>query len=287
MVTVFEKSVISRDQIFQVVVIDNEISTRSASMGEHPNFKTSSNMSLSPDYVEELSTSNRNTKTILHWFGIELRSPGGFWQKVQFITAISTITICSFFANQAINAAYEFFVPDRERINAKEVQKEIAERVVNIEMLSSSISGKLERGNELRSEELRGDTEKLLAEIRALQPEIYVAGNIASRAQFLFTETKKAEMQRQSFSTVSDFLLPSGQGATVCPEAYVFGMTSYGETAVSARLSGDGSSTGGVLEPGGALMIRKKDGGVVQVVYQGKYGEPHSARYGFSINCTN
>ncbi len=127
----------------------------------------------------------------------------------------------------------------------------------------------------------------MLGEIKALQPEIKSAGKIADKAQFLYSETKKADLQRRNFSTDSDFFVSAGQGATVCSAGYVFGITALADTAVSAKLSGGGGEVVGNLQPGGSLKLATKGGGFVQVGYQGKYGDPGAPRYGFSVNCIN
>ncbi len=116
--------------------------------------------------AELVSSAKKSESSILHWFGIELRPPGGFTQKLQFVTAAIVITCATYFADRAINAVYEFFFPDMGRLRAESVQNEIGMRVTKIEALSSSISSRLENNNSSLADALRADTKNCLERSR-------------------------------------------------------------------------------------------------------------------------
>ncbi len=74
-------------------------------------------------------------------------------------------------------------------------------------------------------------------------------------------------------------MILSGQGATVCPDGYIFGMRHRDDTSITAVLSGGGLRTEQALQPGGSLVLTKASGGLVQVGYQGNM----ETRYSLSV----
>lgn len=217
--------------------------------------------------------------------GIDLPSSGGIKQKILVTLSAAVLAVVSFFAGHGGDAIYNWLFPDAAQMRVQQLQEMIATKTENIEKLSERISSQISSGGNDLAENAISDASKLVAALRDLQPDLASVGKIADDTSRTFVEAKQKELNRQGFSVSSDFLIQPGQGATVCIDRYIFGITANGTTAVSATLSGNGTYTGGSLQPGNSLTLKNAEGKSIQVGYQGKFGEDGNVRYGFSVIC--
>jgi hypothetical protein len=243
-------------------------------------------MSISPSISEPNIPEHSLSNSIFRWLGIQLRPPGGIWQKISAILAASTLLIIGFVANRTLDGITDYLFPDATLHQVLTTQEIISNKVSSIESLSASISKQVEDGESYLSKSLQSDTELLVSELKELRTAVQTSVEVGGRAAKSFAEAKGAELLSQNFSKQSDFMLLSGQGATVCPDGYIFGMRYRDDTSIIAVLSGGGLRTEQVLQPGGSLVLTKASGGLVQVGYQGKYGNENSPLFGFSVICT-
>jgi len=242
-------------------------------------------LSASSDTSEAPATKTFSSDLISRCLGVQIHSPGGLPQKIQAATIGLVAIAITFFVGHWSSDIYSFMFPDAAQQRAEALQKVIADKVNSIEQLSRKITDNLSGSENALGLGLKSDTDRLLDAIEELRPELQAAGKIGGDASRLFAEAKQNELNRQRFSVASDFVIPSGQGATVCPDRYIFGIRSSVNTSIEATLSGGGTSTTSALQPGNSLTLKNAEGKVIQVGYQGKFGENENALYGFSVIC--
>lgn len=222
---------------------------------------------------------------IIRFFGLKLRSPGG--KKEKFLAIFSAVAIFSVgsVSNIGVSKLIDFFFPDATQSSLVALQEKIQEKVSNIQAISESITDQISVVNGKLGANLKSDIERLKEAVTNLGPDIAHVGTVSGEAVRLFTESKQNDIEKRNFSVLSDFVVPSGQGATVCPDRYTFSMKETFGTSIEGALSGGGDQARSALAPGGSVSLKTANGNIVQVAYQSKYGEGKGATYGFSVFC--
>lgn len=222
---------------------------------------------------------------VISFFGLKLRSPGG--KKEKFLAIFSAIIIFAIgsVSNIGMTKLSDSLFPDEVQQDLVATQEKIQEKVNNIEAIGKSITDKISVVDGKLSANLNSDVERLKEAVTNLKPDIAHVGTVSGEAVRLFTEAKQNDIKKRNFSVLSDFVVPSGQGATVCPDRYTFSMKETVGTSIEAALSGGGDQTRSALAPGGSIYLKTATGNIVQVAYQSKYGEGRDATYGFSVFC--
>lgn len=244
-------------------------------------------MSLSSDVAEHNLSRQSVSNSIFRWLGIQLKPPGGLKEKAMAVSAATTLLVCGFAANRGLEMASDYLFPDATLDQVITAQGVISDKVSRIEALSETISKQVGNTESYLGKSLQLDTEILISEIKGLQAEVLHVAELGGNAAKSFADAKRSELLAQKFSKQSDFVLPSAQGATVCPERYIFGFQKATNSTISATLSGDGTQITQALQPGSSLTLNKSAGGFVQVGYQGRYGTENNPLYGFSVICQN
>ncbi|MFS8049432.1 hypothetical protein [Rhizobium sp. BR 314] len=222
---------------------------------------------------------------VISFFGLELRSPGGRKEKILAIFSAIIVFSIGSVSNIGLTKLSDFFFPDATQKSLVATQEKIQEKVTNIEAIGKSITNQISAVDGKLSANLNSDIERLKEAVTSLQPDIAYVGTASGEAVRLFTEVKQNDIKKRNFSVLSDFVVPSGQGATVCPDRYIFSMKEAVGTSIEAALSGGGGQTRSALAPGDSVYLKTATGNIVQVAYQSKYGEGKDATYGFSVFC--
>lgn len=222
---------------------------------------------------------------VISFFGLKLRSPGGKKEKLLAIFSAVIIFSIGSVSNIGMTKLIDFFIPDEAQKDLVATQEKIQEKVNDIEAIGKSITNQVSVVDGKLSANLNSDIERLKEAVANLKPDIAYVGTVSGNAVRLFTEAKESDIKKRNFSVLSDFVVPSGQGATVCPDRYTFSMKEAVGTSIEAALSGGGDQTRSALAPGSSIYLKTATGNIVQVAYQSKYGEGRDATYGFSVFC--
>lgn len=222
----------------------------------------------------------------LNWIGLRLRPPGGPKQKAMAATFALTLLVGGFVADRVLDMASDSLFPDTAAIRAETLQNTIAGKVQSIESLSGKIYAELDGIDGEAAASIERDTKALMLAIDSLRPDILTAQSLSNDAARRFADAKQRDLATAGFSTEADFVVPLGDGATVCPDGYVFGTSTAnsGTSEVLASLSGPHGKHPQVwIAPGEAVEVNTPDG-VVRVSLQ-SFDSNGSGLMGYSVNC--
>ena len=222
---------------------------------------------------------------VIRFFGLRLRSPGG--KKEKFLAMFSALVIFSVgsLSNIGMSKLIDFLLPDPAQGSLVALQEKIQEKVSKIQAIGESITDQISVVDSKLGENLKSDIARLKDAVTSLRPDVANVGAVSGEAVRLFTELKQNDIEKRKFSVLSDFVVPSGQGATVCADRYTFSMKGTTGSSIEGALSGGGDETRSALSPGSSVFLKTANGNIVQVAYQSKYGEGKDATYGFSVFC--
>lgn len=219
------------------------------------------------------------------WLGLKLNPPGGPKQKAQAAAVALLLLVGGFVANKALETASDNLFPDSAKIKAETLQENISDKVQSIELLSEKIHAGLSNLDAETSEAIERDTRNLMTAIESLRPDILAAQALGNDAARQFADAKLRDLSKAGFSTSADFVIPTGGGATVCSDGYVFGTgPSNIGNEIRASLSGpEGRDGPHSISPGQSVRV-ETNRGLVQVSLQ-DIDVNGSGQQGFSVNC--
>lgn len=195
------------------------------------------------------------------------------------------VFVIGFVANEGLGELKDRLMPDQAEAQAQRIRESIDKKTDTIAKISAQMQSRLEAMG--GDPQLAKDTQELLAAINALNPDLRDAAEMGSTTVNRLISAKNTDLDRRGFSTTPDFLLPSGGGATVCPERYSFGFYDVDPSTpqVTVRLSGDQQDTNDRnRNPGGSVYLDTPDGGLVEVGYVG-VSDAQNGIYGFNVIC--